>query len=168
MSDDVNQDDNNYPAGAREALLFQLLDRRYAWFEDALLRICERSGRTSLGKADLRLLTHLDCGTTHSSELARRLGVSRQAVGKLMKNLVAEGLVQLEIDPERRNMKRIVMTDEGTRWIREAVGELQKIEKALVRRIGGKRVAALRQALEADWGSPVAGASEKKSADDRD
>src|SRR6056297_3655123 len=103
--------------------LLQLLARGHAWFQEGLLAACRARGQETLGRAELRVLANLNCGPTYSSELARRLGVSRQAVGKLVKNLETEGLVVLETDPEQRNMKRIVITPEGEKWINEAVGE---------------------------------------------
>jgi len=150
MNEVVNKvDERNEPESDSTSLL-QLLERAHTWFQEGLLRACRNSGQRSLGRADLRLLANLNCGTTYSSELARRLGVSRQAVGKLVKNLEDEGLVVLETDPEQRNMKRIVITPEGEKWINEAVGELDRLERALSDRLGEERVASLREVLEAD------------------
>jgi len=152
MKDVVNKVDEMSGRGSDSISLLQLLERAHTWFEERLLMACRNSGQHSLGRADLRLLANLNCGTTYSSELARRLGVSRQAVGKLVKNLVKEELVRLETDPERRNMKRIVITPEGERWINEAVGELGRLECVLGERLGKERVAVLREVLEAGWG----------------
>lgn len=152
MKEVVNKVDKMAKGPLASLTLLQLLDRAYAWFEEGLLRECRGPEPSSLGRADLRLLANLNCGTTYSSELARRLGVSRQAVGKLVKNLEKEGLVVLETDPEQRNLKRIVITPEGERWIRAAVGELQRMEQVLAMRLGEKSMAVLRQVLEADWG----------------
>lgn len=152
MKPNVNQVDKKSPPTSAPLSLLQLLERGYAWFEDGLIRAAERRGDHRLGKADLRLLANLNCGTTYSSELARRLGVSRQAVGKLLKNLVAEGLVCLETDPGQRNTKQIVITPEGEKWIAEAVGELQWLERTLTERLDQKKISILREILEADWG----------------
>ncbi len=152
MKDVVNKVDEVGPERSDSISLFQLLERGHTWFQEGLLAACRARGQQSLGRADLRLLANLNCGTTYSSELARRLGVSRQAIGKLVKNLVEEGLVKLETDPEQRNLKRIVITPEGEKWINEAVGELNRMERTLAERLGEERLAVLREVLEADWG----------------
>jgi len=154
MKDVVNKVDESEPEEDDSISLLQLLERGHTWFQEGLLAACRARGWRSLGRADLRLLANLNCGTTYSSELARRLGVSRQAVGKLVKNLVKEGLVKLETDPDQRNMKRIVITSEGGKWIDEAVGELDRMERSLAERLGEEKLAVLREALEADWGAP--------------
>lgn len=108
----------------------------------------------NLSKADLQLLANLDCGETYASELARRMKVSRQAIGKLLKNLVADGYVSLETDPKRANTKVIVITDAGRQLVFDAIAELNRLEEELAKRIGESDARALRRALEADWGDP--------------
>jgi len=106
----------------------------------------------NLGYADLKLLANLDCGTTYASELAKRMGVSRQAVNKLIKSLVETGLVRLEAVPGKRNTKWIVITDSGRETILDLVTELNRMEALLEKRLGEELVGELRAALEADWG----------------
>jgi len=152
MSENVNQIDKE---GDRNRMtLYQLLDRAHQWFEAGLLESFEKKGVHSLGRAELKLIANLDCGTTYSSELARRLGVSRQAVAKLVGNLVQEGIVTLQADPDQRNTKQIVMTEKGKELIRHAVEGLDAKEKSLAEEIGIKSATNLRNALEAaKWGN---------------
>jgi len=134
--------------------LFQLLDRARGWFEPTLFGAFEAEAAAKLSRADIHLLAHLNCGTTYASELARRLGVSRQAAAKLLKNLIEAGLIRLEPAPDRRNTKWIVITEAGKAAISRAVEELEKAERLLERRIGSGSAQALRAALEAEWGPP--------------
>jgi DNA-binding MarR family transcriptional regulator len=49
------------------------------------------------------------------SEHARRLGFSRQALKRLAADMVRDGLIRLEEDPQDRRVLRIVLSDEGRR-----------------------------------------------------
>jgi len=151
MLSDVNQIDKK--DNSDQMTLYQLLDRAHQWFEAGLQESFQNGGVRSLRRADLKLIANLDCGTTYSSELARRLGVSRQAVAKLVGNLVKEGIVTLEPDPDARNTKLIVMTEKGKELIRYAVEALDAKEEELAKEIGRGPAKNLRVALEAaQWG----------------
>ncbi len=159
MNDNVNHIDNT----SQRLTLYQLVDRAHTWFRKALIASLEESGGNPLSNADLNLIANLDCGTTYTSELARRLGVSRQAVNKLLHNLITAGLVRLEQSEEQRNTKLIVMTEEGTDFIRGLVSKLNEFEDVLASRIGKEETTALRLALEADWGSPKMSRNQSES-----
>jgi len=65
--------------------------------------------------------------------------------------------VSLEAVPGKRNAKWIVITESGGKIIRDIVAELNRMETLLESRIGANDVAALRNALEADWGTAEPG-----------
>ena len=139
----------SYPDGMTLAQLIGLAD---LWFSKKLLAALEASDHKGYGKSDILMLANLDCGRTFPSELARRIGVSRQAVYKMLKNLEAKGIVALETDSERRNSKVIVITPEGERMIRDAMTLLRGIEQKLRGNLTPKAVDQLRAILEQDWG----------------
>jgi len=143
---------NQIAEGNQNLTLFQLINAAQSWFETGLMPYLHKHGGESLGYADLKLLANLDCGTTYASELSRRMGVSRQAVNKLIKNLVEARLVRLEAVPGKRNTKWIVITESGRKTIMDIVAELNRMESLLKGRVGAARIAELRAALEADWG----------------
>lgn len=132
--------------------LAQLVGLADLWFSKKLLAALEASDHKGYGKSDILMLANLDCGRTFPSELARRIGVSRQAVYKMLKNLEAKRIVALETDSERRNSKVIVITPEGERMIRDAMTLLRGIEQDLRGNLTPKAVDQLRAILEQDWG----------------
>ena len=80
---------------------------------EALLQGLAAKGYDDLGGGQLAFLGELACGINHAAELARRIGVSRQAVHKQAKELVALGLLQFSTDPVKRNQKVITFTEAG-------------------------------------------------------
>src|SRR6266511_4538356 len=84
---------------------------------------------------------------TRPSELAARLGISKQALNYLLGELERLDYLERRPDPDALRSKRIALTPRGTsavRVIREAVGE---IETTWAKQLGPKRFAQLRKLL---------------------
>lgn len=97
----------------------------------------------------------LDPGGVSQSELARRIGVTRQAIFQTVKELVEIGLVELLADPEDGRARLVFLTDAGRRNVAAALEAFDHLEGVLARRIGARRVVELRRGLGADWGKPL-------------
>ena len=114
------------------------------------------SGRgTGLAKAHALVFTHLDEGGTRPAEIARRSGISRQAVGQTIAQMRELGLVKLANDPTNRRARLVQPTAKGRKALERSGSGSQAAERVLSRRIGAANVRALREALEANWGSPT-------------
>jgi DNA-binding MarR family transcriptional regulator len=110
------------------------------------------SGRgAGLARSHALVFTHLDPEGTRPAEIARRAGISRQAVGQTVAQMKQQGLVKLAPDPTNRRARLVQPTAKG----RKALERSSAAEKVLSRRIGAARVKSLREALEQDWGSPA-------------
>ena len=100
------------------------------------------------------VFAYLDADGTRPSELARRIGVTRQAVHQTVNELVEMGLVELAPDPTNRRAKLVTLTPYGQRNVEAALKAFADIEAELASRIGAERVQELRKTLESDWGPP--------------
>jgi DNA-binding MarR family transcriptional regulator len=113
------------------------------------------SGRGSgLARSHELVFTHLDPEGTRPAEIARRAGISRQAVGQTVAQMREQGLVKLAPDPTNRRARLVQPTAKGRRALERSGTGSQAAEKVLARRIGATRVKSLREALEQDWGPP--------------
>ena len=64
-------------------------------------------------------LSHRDhAGVT---DLGEHLGVSSAAASQMLEHLVEEGLIERTEDPDDRRMKKITLTDKGSRVMKESV-----------------------------------------------
>jgi DNA-binding MarR family transcriptional regulator len=104
-----------------------------------------------INAAHLTLFGALDCGATHASAVAARLGISRQAVGRTARELEALGYLRLEENAEQRNRQRLVLTEAGMHLALAGRAALSEVEAELAGRIGGPALEGLRAALETDW-----------------
>ena len=136
--------------------LGKLLLHAYRWFDDSLLASLHQGGWPALTLAQSMLFPYLDADGTRSAELARRMGVTRQAIRQLVKELEAARLVEQRPDPSNRSAKLVSLTAAGRRNVAAARRAFTAIETELAARIGPEAVARLRATLELDWGAPVA------------
>jgi DNA-binding MarR family transcriptional regulator len=136
--------------------LARLLLQQFRWFDDALRSRLADQGLAELTTAESLVFPYLDRDGTRPAELARRLGITRQSAQSLVKGLEAKGLVELIDDPDDGRAKKITLTAAGRESVPLALETFEQLENELSKRIGAKRVAQLRDALEADWGdSPI-------------
>lgn len=68
----------------------------------------------TLSPAQLGFLAALICGENTASDVARRMGISRQATQRQAAALADLGYLAVTPDPNRRNQSRITFTDSGT------------------------------------------------------
>ncbi len=134
--------------------LARLLLDRFRWADLALRSRLTALGWREITPAQSLVFASIDLDGTRSSELARRIGVSRQAVHQTIGELVEVGLLKLVADPSDGRAKLVVVTHEGERNIAAARIAFAEIESELRARIGVQHITAMRSALEADWGSP--------------
>lgn len=97
-------------------------------------------------------MANLDAGGTRTAELARRLGVSRQAAHQTVRELVDMGFVEQQPDSKNASAKLVCLTSVGERNVHDAFAIFAELEATLKQRLGTKDVCALRRALEKDWG----------------
>lgn len=142
-------------ASARQPL-GQLLINATQWMSVSLLHLMRARGHSDLSSAHLAFFCSLDCGTTHASNVARRMGISRQAVYKTTKELQHLGVLELLVDPSDRRQKVISMTKRGERIALDARASMAEVEKHLEDQIGIRALNQLTSALADNWG-PIVG-----------
>jgi DNA-binding MarR family transcriptional regulator len=132
--------------------LGQLLVNAQQWVNLSVLHQMTKRGHRKLSAAHLSFLANLDCGLTHASAVARRMGVSRQAVYRTTAELQALKILELVDDPGKRNQKIIRITRHGETVIRDARSCLAQVEATLRKRLGAPDFEQLVVILRADWG----------------
>jgi DNA-binding MarR family transcriptional regulator len=88
-------------------------------------------------------------GQPTPGELATRLGVSKQAVGKVLDEMEQRGFVERRLDPVDRRVRRVRLTEHGRAASQTAIRLGAEIEAGLRDRVGADQVTALRSALMA-------------------
>ncbi len=132
----------------KRASMGQLLLRSARLFNERAIGRLQRT-RPEARVAHTQLYPHIDLEGTRLVELARRVGTSKQAVGQLVGELEALGVVRREPDPADARAKRVCFTARGRRALLEGLGVLRDTEAELARVIGRSRLRRLRADLAA-------------------
>ncbi len=130
--------------------------RAYYWMDESLQNGLQQAGFRPRTRTQTMILINISNGITRAAELARVLGVSRQAIQQQINELETDELVTQIPDPEDRRANRIVFSEKGSELINAALASLRQAEQSLAIRIGYESVGHLRRALMSDWG-PVIG-----------
>lgn len=116
---------------------------------DFLARLAERmeADNDAVTQARGRLLPYIDVDGTRSVDLARRMGVTKQAVGRLVKELEEEGLLYREPDGADGRAFLVKFTEEGLAYLTRMHKCILQIERDYERMAGRDRMAQVREAL---------------------
>ncbi|MFD5074310.1 MarR family winged helix-turn-helix transcriptional regulator [Streptomyces sp. NPDC058371] len=134
----------------------QLLGDARRWFDEGLSAAMAAAGGAPVSPTQVQLFAVLDHEGTTVSELARRMGVTRQTAHQAVHGLVSAGLLEQVPDPSSARQRLIRRTQQGERAHRRAGAVLERLEARLAERIGQEAVDDLRATLEAPWGRPPA------------
>lgn len=82
-----------------------------------------------------------------SVEIAKKAGVSKQAVGKLVEELEGYGYLEVRPDPNDGRASLIFLSDKGEHFLQTAIESTNILEKQWQQLIGAKRFNNMKQAL---------------------
>jgi DNA-binding MarR family transcriptional regulator len=105
--------------------------------------------------ADDAAFAHIPGEGIRLTDLARRAGVSKQAMAELVDSLEARGYVERQPDPTDGRAKLVVFGERGWAAVATALDALDDIEQELIERLGARPVAALRRTLTRVLDQPV-------------
>jgi DNA-binding MarR family transcriptional regulator len=132
------------PAAGLGPLLFdcaRLLD------EVAQAQVNREAGRRLLTPALVRLLPHFSREGIRPTELARRVDVTKQAVGQALRELQRLGFVEMVADPVDGRARLVRLTASGEGAYGHGHDVLAFYERELAARIGERQVRAVREGL---------------------
>jgi DNA-binding MarR family transcriptional regulator len=134
---------NNRPAGIddgwRLTHLGRLLGHAMRRFDERVLYLMARNvevplalsnlaARSQVSAAHIHITRHLGLEGSRLTELAQRAGMSKQAMGDLVDQCEAWGLVSREADSQDARARRVRFTPTGLAWLqafREAVAQAE-------------------------------------------
>ena len=125
--------------------LGQLLLRAHRRFDTALIARLRASGWDDVRPAHSQVFAHLDRGGSRASELARRAGMTRQAMSELVRELQALGYVEQVDDPANRSARLVRLTPRGVEHVRAARRIVRAMEDELAGTLGQDGLQALRR-----------------------
>ena len=127
-------------------LLIAILAER---FEDEFLKRLTATKRfASITVADHRVLRHVAMDASCSIDVARRLGISKQAVGKTVSSLAARGFISIAWSTHDGRAQRLALTKAGRDLISRAAEVARDLDRLSGSAIRPSSLAELCETLE--------------------
>ena len=134
-------------AAKRASLGHLLFKSARLYDEQALARVRAQSGVATLRPAHTKLLPHIDLAGTRLTDLAARLGVSKQAAGQLVEEMQQMGVLERVPHPQDGRARMVRFSARGRRGLLQGLGVLRDIEGELASELGTREIATLRRLL---------------------
>ena len=139
----------------RTTQLIIALFQRFCWLDEGLQARLHDHGWPDVNRPQSMVMTNIVSGIVRPSDIARNLGVSRQAIHSTINQMVKLGIVRLDVDPDDRRHMIVSLTDLGARMRQDAQRSMDALTAQIADRLGQDRFDALLAALEADWGDNI-------------
>jgi DNA-binding MarR family transcriptional regulator len=145
------------PLGADDPLRFAvLMDLAWRAFRRRLDEgVMPRVAGLGLRPSHLRLLSLTPAGGMRVTDLAARVGMTKQALGEFVASLQRAGLVEVATDERDRRVRLVRPTPAGRRLQRLVESAIADTERHWQARVGEARWATFREVL-AEIGDPEA------------
>ena len=139
---------------AAESLIVPLL-QAFFWFDDGLQSFLQARGWDQVTRPQSMVMANVVIGVHKPSDIARNLGISRQAVHTTINQMIEMGMLELRDDVNDRRAKIVAVSEKGREMGRDADLAMAAMSAELRRRIGAKNVDNLIKAFGAEWGQAM-------------
>jgi DNA-binding MarR family transcriptional regulator len=121
--------------------------------ERALAEINAKNPAFTVRPAHTRLLPYISLAGSRTTEIAAKVGITKQAVGQLVDDLEQAGVVERSADPDDGRARLVRFTAHGRAALLHGLSALAELEGALATQMGPGQMDALHGALLALLGA---------------
>ncbi|TAK97949.1 MAG: MarR family transcriptional regulator [Rhodospirillaceae bacterium] len=136
-----------------ERFFTSLLNATY-WFDDAFQLSLEASGLERTTRAESFVIVNIAAGERRAIQIAQNLGVSRQAISQIIKDMERRGIIVSHQDPNDGRARVVSFSksfeEHGDICSKIVTGIVRELEQ----RLGKVAIDRFRSTLAADWGQP--------------
>ena len=117
------------------------------------LALSNLAAKGQVGAAHMHITRHLAVGGSRLTELALSAGMSKQAMGDLVNQCEAWGLVRREADPLDQRARRVMFTETGLLWLQAFRSAVHQAEDEFRLAVGKDVATVVALGLEAYAGA---------------
>jgi DNA-binding MarR family transcriptional regulator len=132
----------------------------FVWLDEGLQNYLRLCGWPEVTRPQSMVMTNVVAGVRRPSDIARNLGVSRQAIHVTLRQMIDLGLLELVDDPDDKRSKMVAIGATGGLMRENAQEAMRLMTIELRRRIGAANLTQLQAALAADWAEPITWSAE--------
>lgn len=112
-----------------------------------MVRAAHRLGFTGGKYSHNAVFATLDAEGSRAADMAAQMGITRQSMGEIIRELVQLGIVEMKPDPADRRAKLVTWTEHGLAIARAGYTHILDVEDVFARELGEEQFAAFRDAL---------------------
>ncbi|MDR6196430.1 MarR family winged helix-turn-helix transcriptional regulator [Siphonobacter sp. SORGH_AS_0500] len=131
----------------RNRIMGRLLSRAFRIVVDVSSQKLAESGHESYRLGHLVLMVHIDLDGSTINELAAVLGITKQAVSKIVKELQEQGYVETEKHPDDARSVLVKITNKGARFTLEWQSCTKVVDRKFEEILGAERLEILKDIL---------------------
>lgn len=132
-------------------LLLSLLQAFY-WCDESLQNYLRSRGWPEVTRPQSMVMANIVLGVNRPSDIARNMGISRQAIHATINQMVEVGIVALSSDPSNRRVKIVTPTKLGETMRVDAQQAMVIQAEELAARLGEDEFRQLTRILGLAWG----------------
>ena len=117
--------------------------------EGVPLALANLAAREQVSAAHIHITRHLSLQGSRLTELAQAAGMSKQAMGNLVNQCEAWGLVRREDDARDARAKQVVFTEVGLAWLQAFEEAVAQAEREFREAVGNEVATVVALGLEA-------------------
>ena len=127
--------------------LVALVHRLDRALQQDMVRSAHAHGYTGLKNSHNAVFATLGAEGGRAADLAAQIGMTRQSMGEIIRELVDLDIVTMTPDPADRRAKLVTWTEHGLEVARQGFGHIVDLENQLAEELGAERWAWLREAV---------------------
>lgn len=136
------------PAHQINENILSLLMNAYYQVDSELQIVLEQKGWRQFTHAQSMIFLNMAEGRDRAVDIAKHMGVSKQAVNRTIKELLEIGLIQLTTDSNDKRSKRLSLTRKGSEITQDATESITELENRLGDKLGKKNADELKTLLK--------------------
>ena len=116
-------------------------------FADRVVAMLRGRGHEGIRVSHSAVLRNMNSNGTRITELARRAGITKQAMGQLVREMRDQGYLDLATDPVDRRAKQVTYTKAGYRLAQDAADSVAEVQADFKAALGKGGLKELRKLL---------------------
>ncbi|WP_377643492.1 MarR family winged helix-turn-helix transcriptional regulator [Oryzobacter terrae] len=128
--------------------LIALAFRAFRAMEADMVRSAHDGGHPEVKRTHNAVFATLRRDGMRTVDMAAEMGITRQSMGEVVRDMVELGLLEMRPDPADRRAKIVVYTDEGWRLAAKGYSHIKDLERRFAEELGSEDYEAARRVLE--------------------
>jgi len=128
--------------------LIGLVYRTYKAMEADMVRAAHRAGHPGIKRTHNAVFATLRPQGLRAVDMAAQMGITRQSLGEVVREMVDLGILEMRPDPTDRRAKLVTYSEEGLRVAGEGFAHIKDLDRRFVEEFGPEDYATARRVLE--------------------